>query len=327
IGVDAMADRAVRPDLDALIEQFLREQGTDRPETLEKLAEAARETGNPGRFTLAALSRRDGAQALEALCGDVIRAWASREKGRAAAALRGFLRHLRERRGVPVDPDALPLDIPDMTQRRLDMLKFLQTPRTMTDLEDRYLTSSRTLRGDLSALMDGWEVLGMRIRIRRVQEGRNISYNSTVHPVLLPLNLTEAYALAAGFPRLAEGTMLEEIARYLAGAVRGQLSGYARSILRQSMPGAGLSEEENGRVEYRQESDVLEGSRANWLLYAAKRGIRCRVTYAWEGGKVDTMEGRLDLRNWDMRNVRLEGSRETVPLERVVAVEPLEPYQ
>lgn len=301
----------VKPDIHEAIREYTRGPGQDSEALLMKLDGAIREYGQPERFAIGRLANREGAALLEAIFIDVIRAWPSREKGKAARALRDFALRLARAYGIPMDAGNLPLDIPDMTQRRLDMLKFLQVPRTLRELEARYLTSERTLRDDLNALTMGWDILGSRVRIQRVDRGRKITYNSTVHPVLLPLNLTEAYALAVAMPALA------------------QLSGPAAAVLTRAhpdAPAAGLP----GHPHYRQELPMLEQSRENWLLYLYKRAQRCRLTWKTPEGEVRRAEGRLVLDPSDLGQLVLAemGKEEVrVALPDLILVEPLEAYQ
>jgi len=44
-------------------------------------------------------------------------------------------------------------------------------------------------------LEEGIHVLGSEIEIKKTSERRKVYYKSTVHPIFLPLNLTEVYAM------------------------------------------------------------------------------------------------------------------------------------
>lgn len=297
------------------------------PDVMKKLDDAIAELKQPRRFTLAALKTPGGADLLEALFADIVRGWPSREKNKVAQALLKFASYLRTTYGIILNESLLPKDIPNATDRRLDILKFLQTPRTMEDLEARYATSDRTLRNDLNALVDGWELLGNQIKIRRVDKDGKISYNSTIHPVLLPLNLTEVYSLVAGFPKLAEGTVYEEIAAYLAQAVASQLSDYALNIISQSLPEMRFKMWSKEEKSYRQEEAMLKKSQISWLIYMMKQGRKCRVTYMGENGEVLRLEEIPSLNHEDLSCVAFQDSSVMIPISDILFIEPVDPYR
>ncbi len=321
------AGRSDETTIHDIIRLYRAKASGSAPDPLNRLDEAVREYEKPQRFTLPALHKEENAELLGTIILEVIRGWNSREKGKAAQALRSFALYLQKEYCLPMDVDLLPRDIPDVTQRRLDMLKFLQTPQTMEALEDRYLTSTRTLRNDLSVLVNGWDIMGTRISIDRIDIGNTITYNSTVHPVLLPLNLTEVYALAVGMPRLAQKTMFEEISEYVADAVTGQLSDHALGILSKAAPGMPPKGRAQDAPHYRPEQKMLAQSRNAWLMYLVKQGMKCRITYANESGEVHRVEGIPSLPHGDMRSIGFGDGKTLIPADSIVAVEPLEPYR
>lgn len=314
-------------DIHDIIHAYILGRGGDSSDILLRLDKAIREYEQQQRFTAAALGTQEGAELLQAIFIDLIRSWQSREKGKVAQALVKFSAHLRAEYGISLDEEALPRDIPDITQRRLDMLKFLQTPRTMRELELRYLTSERTLRNDLTILVNGWDIMGSRIQINRIDSGGTIAYNSTAHPILLPLNLTEVYALAIGVPALAKGTVYEEITRYLADAVTMQLSGYAVNILAKSALDTPLGRMLEDGLSYRREEPMLAESRNAWLIYLTKQGRKCRVTYVGENGEVHRIEGIPSLAHGDFHSIGFRDTETLVPLTAIVSFEPMVPYQ
>lgn len=304
-------------------------EGLDKgtSDILSKLDDAICEYEQPNRFMLTALRTREGNALLLEILVDLIRGWQSRGKGKVANTLHKFAAYLRKNHGINLNEDALPKDIPDVTERRLDMLKFLQTPQTREALESRYLTSERTIRSDLTVLVNGWDIMGSRIRINRIDIGKTITYNSTVHPVLLPLNLTEVYALAAGIPKLAQGTVFEEMARYLADVIGSQLSEHAANIIARSAPDTALARKLLDGLSYRPEEPMLAESRNAWLIYLAKQGMKCRIIYTDPAGDVCRIEGVPSLSHGDFQSIGFRDSEVLVPLTGIVSFEPLEPYQ
>ena len=332
---DQGAAKGVARDIHDMIRTYCANKDPDTKEVLKKLDDTIRALKNPHKFTVSALRETGCTASLEAAFFDVVRQWQSRRKDKAAKELKKFSDYLHKECGIVLDESELPQDIPDVTERRLDMLKYLQVPRSMEDLEKQYLTSDRTVRSDLTQLVNGWELLGNRIRIKREDADGKISYNSTAHPVMLPLNLTEVYALAVGFPKLAQGTVYEGIAKYLADAVYMQLSEYAAGILAKTDPGIrgrmipkGCdSRRKRSSLEYRQEEFMLERSRVSWLIYVAKQCQMCRIRYDDGHGDVRQIEGIPSLGHDDMHYIGLRGTQELIPLDRIVSFERLEAYR
>ncbi|MDD4081106.1 MAG: hypothetical protein PHP02_06800 [Eubacteriales bacterium] len=314
-------------DIHEIIRDYSVGRGKADAGVLEKFGQTIRTEGRPARFRLSALMNDDAAALLASMAIEFIRAWPSRGKGKVAEALSRFFVYLRKNHEIPVNADDLPRNIQDLTQRRLDMLRYLHTPRTPQEMEARYLVSERTLRDDLNALEDGWQVMGNTIRIKRTDSNGTVSYNSTAHPLLLALNLTEVYALAIGFPQLAKGSAYEDIAEYLSRAVMTQLSDYARGILAKSTPGSHLAQALEDGLVYRAEQGVLEKSRQSLIVYLIKQGMRCRIQYSDEDGSVHTLEGIPEFHPDDWALMRIGGQDIDIPIDRIIRLERLEPYR
>ena len=87
-------------------------------------------------------------------------------------------------------------------ERQLEILKYLHEPRTKADIIERFDIDRRTVDADLQQLEEGIEVLGSTIQVAKEKQGRMIYYKTTVHPVFLPLTLTETYALTVYLDRV-----------------------------------------------------------------------------------------------------------------------------
>lgn len=314
-------------DLFDLIKEYKQLKPESSKGILGKLADIIKEEGEEAPYFLSSLTKPGGALRLEDAMGETLRSWPSREKKSAATSLKAFAEWLSGQYDVQVDPEALPKSIPNLTERRLDMLRYLQKPRSMAQLEAHYLVSARTLRDDLNMLVNGWDILGTRINIKRLDEGGKITYNSSVHPLLLPLNLTEVYALGVGFPKALHGSVYREIADYLAEAVKSQLSGYALDILGKAEPGFAPSPALTLLTSYRQERDILRESRLNRLIYLMKRGQTCQLTWVNEKDEVKSAQGRLRLEFEDREGLYVGDNEKRIPLDRVLQVEMPEEYR
>ena len=117
----------------------------------------------------------------------------------------GFLRYLGRKKGKDFSTmlaDKKFYNYP--FERQLEIAKFLHKPRTATEIEKRFDITRETRKKDLQALDEGIEVLGEYIGLEKIREGRKTYYKTSVHPVFLPLNLTEVYALTKYLPELLQ---------------------------------------------------------------------------------------------------------------------------
>lgn len=195
----------------------------------------------------------------------------------------GFFDYLEKKKSIEISsvlPSKVFYDYP--FQRQLEMAKYLHEPHTRAEIRDRFDIDDRTMRKDLQALSDGIEVLGARIRIEKSEgKGRRLFYHTTLHPVFLPLNLTEVYALTVYLDRvLGKDDPNAEMIRSVSGRIKGQLSDYARNRL---FPDA--SEYEMNRYI---DDEELARSREGIVAYLMKSGQTCSF---WQNG--EKKEGRF----------------------------------
>ena len=218
------------------------------------------------------------------------------DKGKLVAFVTGFCKFVEREAQVVLEPRVFSAEvIDDPTERRLKMARFLHQPRSVDELVSHFFQSDRTIRKDLAAMEEGISFMGQRIQIRKTREGGKIRYQSTLHPVFLPLNLTEVYALTAGLLAIIpRGSPLYDIYQYLAEFIYGQLSDYGRDIIFNAAerervclpaPDAAIS------GSYRDERDLIE-KRAWALAYMLKRFEICSVHYV-EGGEEKVVCGRI----------------------------------
>lgn len=155
-------------------------------------------------------------------------------------------------------------------ERQLEIAKFLHEPHTPTEIEERFDIDERTRRKDLTALEDGIEVLGSTIRVEKTREHGKDYYKSTVHPVFLPLNLTEVYALTVYLDRaIDENDPNKAVIQNLIDRIKGQLSDYAQEKL---FPEGKPSTASNDYLN----DEELARQRDGILMYLMKSGRRCR---------------------------------------------------
>ena len=222
-----------------------------------------------------------------------------------------FYRYIEEKKHITVESDLKDKRFYDNpVERQLEIAKFLHERRTASEIEEQFDIDPRTRRSDLQALEDGIEVLGSTISISKEREGRKYYYKSTLHPVFLPLNLTEVYALTVYLERMAvKAGPNNEILRNLADRVKCQLSDYAYERL---YPG------DHRRKRYQNsylDDENLAQQRKGIYMYLMKSGNKCH--FFWQGQEYI---GQIRYDGKEYR-IRLEdGSYLEAPLEEVECI-------
>ena len=151
-----------------------------------------------------------------------------RGKERKRRVLLGFYEHLKDK-GIEV---VTVLDqkrfYDNVLDRQLAIAKYMHKRRTINEIAEAFSVSHDTVENDLRALDEGIELLGATIKLKREKIGTSYYYSSTVHPVFLPLNLSEAYALTAYLKNMTHDTDPNaDMIRYLTDRIEAQLSDYA----------------------------------------------------------------------------------------------------
>lgn len=149
------------------------------------------------------------------------------------------------------------------------------------------LRCSKNAVGERRARMrDGIRIGGMGVQ---AEFGYRGEFQSSVHPISLPLNLSEVYVL---FDALAEYARKRDerdphrmIAERLAGMVKSQLSDYAKERLQARLKEMGLDELEEVAPMFSPDStnhDIWNNEKANPMHWShfEKAGIRVRVERA-----------------------------------------------
>lgn len=180
-------------------------------------------------------------------------------------------------------------------ERRLEIAKYLHEPRTLSEISEHFDIDDRTRREDLQALEDGITVLGSTIRIQKEKKERKYYYRTTMHPIFLPLNLTEVYALTVYLERaLKDDNINSGIIRDISARVKSQLSDYAFNKL---FPDEHRSRAENAYVD----DERLAHQRKGIVMYLMKSGEPCRFFWREEEyeGTICCLEDKYGIRLTD----------------------------
>jgi len=168
-------------------------------------------------------------------------------------------------------------------ERQVDLLKALQEGMTKQELLEHYVVSRKVLEKDLDKLIKGTKILGQRVRIRNLQsESRRLTYQSTIHPIFLPLNMTEVYYLFSGLKLLArKHTVSAEMYNSLANRIYVQLSDYARRKIKTVAKEYGFILPPDDEFQFFMssvdEEKMARDNIKNTLLYLFKSQTKCTI--------------------------------------------------
>ncbi|MDD2503092.1 MAG: hypothetical protein PHG58_04445 [Clostridia bacterium] len=157
----------------------------------------------------------------------------TRSKNKARLRILAFTNYLEEKYNIRfLFDDTFTDENLNSYERQVDLLKSLQEGMTTQELKGLYDVTWQIVRKDIDELIKGTEILGQHVKIRDYQNiEKELTYQSTIHPIFLPLNLTEVYYLLRGLKLLAKrdkdlaGSTIYE---NLANRMYTQLSDYGR---------------------------------------------------------------------------------------------------
>ena len=203
-----------------------------------------------------------------------------------------FLKHLKDR-GLNVR-STLPKNYETVT-RRLELIKFLQKPKTRQKILDEFLINRRTLDEDFATLEKGIDFCGTKLKIKLSQydrEGRRTidcdNYSSSCNPIGLALNMTELYLLTNVIPNQIENDEVRRLYGSIIRKIYPQLSDYAMELMKIE----DLSTSNKFEIEYEQ----LKNDSFNQLMYFMKREKECTIIYQQNGERKE-IKGTISLAN------------------------------
>ena len=167
----------------------------------------------------------------------------------------------------------------------IKLLKYLQSgedetvKKTREQIQRHFSISNKSLNKHLDKLRYGeCRLLGepVQIELRRT----NNTYDSTIHPVFMALDLADVYFLSVVVPRLARGTEYHETALKIASKTYRQLSEYARNVIDP------IANKEG--IDYRITNNSLDYS----LPFYEKSGKPCTLLY---GDAKEPLSGHFEM--------------------------------
>lgn len=246
-----------------------------------------------------------------------------------------FFKYLNRPKGFNLNlriEDYLEKPEKDNMARRIAILKSLHG-RTLTldNLVDQYSVSDRTIREDLNKIENGIEVLGneIKIELNRIRN-KGISYKTTVHPVVLMLNMTEVYALTVGLKKISKRTAYETVLNDLADYIYNQVSDYGKDLIDKTLrvhdEHTGIRFDNRMENSFRSEDEMLK-NRKNRLVYFEKLGHACglRITIDCDG-EVEVIEGgRITSFGGQMIRIRHDNDERVVNMDQIINIERIIP--
>ena len=142
-----------------------------------------------------------------------------------------FYEFLEDKHGEPIETSLKEMKFYDTLERRIEIAKFLHRPKTLSEIEKHFHISRRTREKDMEALQEGIEVFGAGIRVREIREQGEVRYRATIHPVFLPLNLTQVNTLINYLDEIASADARAGVIADISARIKNQLSDYAKETL------------------------------------------------------------------------------------------------
>ena len=194
-----------------------------------------------------------------------------------------FYFYLEEEEGISVESELTEIEFARYRiERLLDMAKYLHEKRSVTDIEEHFGIDRRTRTAYIQDLEKGIRFMGSTIQIEKDREGRKDYYKSTMHPIFLPLNLTEVFAVTKYLDDVIDDNDVNvTVIRNIQERIKAQLSDYAFEKI---FPGEERSYISNDYVS----DQRMAEQRETILLYLIKSGRRCRCIY-----RGNEYEGRI----------------------------------
>ncbi len=141
-----------------------------------------------------------------------------------------FYKFLEEKKGFKkIESDLYKMDFYGAVfERQLEIAKFLHKKRSVKEISEKFCIAERTVRDDLQKLEEGITVFDTTIQITKEKIKTKYYYKTTLHPIFLPLNLTEVYALTIYLNKaIDDHNPNKDVISDILARIKGQLSEYA----------------------------------------------------------------------------------------------------
>lgn len=192
-----------------------------------------------------------------------------------------YYKYIKKHYGFDYDSDLIQIYSYDTIDRQLEIAKFLHNNPTKADILDKFGISDRTLDNDLDALRQGITLQKNTVKLNLSENNRHFHCESTVHPIFLPLNLTEVFALTKTLPTILKksnrNTEEYELILEIIERIKHQLSDYALEKLFNQEEVRNLKQKEFS-LSFNEEESLLNETEfsSNTIIYYIKHNIKCK---------------------------------------------------
>lgn len=175
-------------------------------------------------------------------------------------------------------------------ERRIEILKLLHDRKMrIGELAETFNVDDRTIRKDIESLRDGMDLLGIRFQIESKHEGsQKHYYKSTVHPIILGLNLSELLALLKILEERSKGRA-GDVYKNIFQSIYSQMTDYAEDIIAPKLEG----KYEKTNIINLLEEEAFKQSKDYKLMFWEKSGNFIEITYLDTESSQTTEEVRL----------------------------------
>lgn len=223
----------------------------------------------------------------------------SSDKDKLIEAYKKYIDFINKETGWDIEiNDYPPIPIYDSFERRMFILKYLQSPESkkigndsvVQRLSEILWVSERTLERDISKLRDAdspLKILGKKFVVPETKRFRGLfEMSSTVHPFLLTCNLTQVITILKGLKKMSEIPGFEIYAMTSAIDIWNQLSDYAKNRIKyvcENLIAEDIqwykSLDEDNEFMFKTEYQCRSSYGAGIVLDCLKNGKSCKVEY------------------------------------------------
>lgn len=161
-------------------------------------------------------------------------------------------------------------------KRRIEILKLLHGRKMrIGDLAEEFNVSDRILRDDITALREGMDLFGVKFKIESSHiGGQKHYYKSTIHPIILGLNLSELLALLKILEEKSKGHA-GDVYKNIFQSIYSQMTDYAEDIIAPKLEG----KYEKTEIINLLEEEAFKVSKDYKLMFWEKSGNFIEITY------------------------------------------------
>lgn len=232
-------------------------------------------------------------------------------------------------------PEKLPTT---QTERIIYMAKYFHDRQNKrSDLRYKLFVSEQTISADLTKLRgDDSEpvtVCGREFIVKEAKAGGGrVNFQSTPHPVFLPMNLSEVIVMLESLRMMHDNPIHRRTAARLANDIWSELSDYARKtikrhVARGSSPDPAWYESlgrKGSTAAFRTEREARSRTGRDNIVYCFKLGKPCRVIYTENNEEIICDKADISDIRGSTVTIKKDDAALTLHIRNIVSCEPIE---